>query len=130
MSRLLVDTNAYTALLSGDQPVLDALADADRVYLSVIVLAELVAGFRGGSRFEANQRTLSGFIRKPTVAVLDVTRETAQVFAVIKDALRRAGTPIPINDVWIAAHALETGAALLTRDAHFSKVPGLRIWGA
>lgn len=58
----------------------------------------------------------------------NVTKETADVFGQVKDALKRAGAPIPMNDVWIAAQAIETGSVLITYDRHFSKVPGLRLW--
>jgi tRNA(fMet)-specific endonuclease VapC len=62
------------------------------------------------------------------VRELDVTKETADVFGQVKDQLQRAGTPIPMNDVWIAAQALETGSVVVTYDEHFKKVPGLRLW--
>ncbi len=67
-------------------------------------------------------------MQKPTVSVADATHETAEVFGQVKDGLRRSGHPIPTNDVWIAAQALETGSVLVTYDAHFQAIPGLRIW--
>ncbi len=128
MNRILLDTNAYTALLAGEKRVLEALTDADCVYLSVIVLGELHAGFRGGGRREENEKILREFLAKPTVSPLLLSLETAQVFGEIKDRLKRAGTPIPINDLWLAAQAVETGSVLATYDAHFQRVPGLRLW--
>ncbi len=128
MKKLLLDTNGYSALLKGDTAVLDALARADRTYMSVFVLGELHAGFRGGSRFNQNLGRLDAFLRKPSVRVLQATRETAEVFGTVKDSLRRAGTPLPINDVWIAAHCLESGAELFTFDRHFRAIAGLRLW--
>jgi tRNA(fMet)-specific endonuclease VapC len=65
---------------------------------------------------------------KPTVKILNATTETSEVFGYIKSNLKIAGTPIPINDVWIAAHAIETGSVLVSFDAHFIKVPGIRLW--
>ena len=129
MKRILLDTNAYAGFLSGDEDVYQALSDADAVWMSVFVIGELMAGFRGGNRHDANVAMLRSFLRKPTVSVLDATMETAEVFGQIKEWLKRAGTAIPINDVWIAAHALETGAVLVTNDSHFDKVPGLRLRG-
>ncbi|MEK7745688.1 MAG: type II toxin-antitoxin system VapC family toxin, partial [Elusimicrobiota bacterium] len=126
--KVLLDTNAYTALLAGEKRVLEALTDADCVYLSVIVLGELHAGFRGGGRREENEKILREFLAKPTVSPLLLSLETAQVFGEIKDRLKRAGTPIPINDLWLAAQAVETGSVLATYDAHFQRVPGLRLW--
>ena len=126
--RILLDTNAYVALLSGEKAVLDALGAADTVYVSVFVLGELHCGFRGGSRPRENRDILTRFLRKPTVKILHATPETAEIFGEIKQRLRAAGTPIPINDVWISAHAIETGAVVVTYDKHFDRVPGLRAW--
>lgn len=128
MSRLLIDTIAYSRLLAGDPNVREALEQADVVYVSVFVLAELYVGFKGGSKEPRNRRLLRRFVSRPTVRILSATHETAEVFAAVKHSLRRAGTPLPLNDVWIAAHAIETGAVLATFDAHFRKVPGLRLW--
>jgi tRNA(fMet)-specific endonuclease VapC len=96
--------------------------------MSVFVLGELFAGFRYGSREKANRQILEAFLGKPVVRVLDATRETADYFGLIKSSLKKAGQPLPLNDVWIAAHALETGSILVTYDSHFSVVPGLRTW--
>ena len=130
MKRVLLDTNAYTHLLAGNDSVLDAISEADQVYLSVFVMGELLAGFRGGNKFVENRNILKIFIQKPTVALLNATEETADIFGQIKTELRQAGTPIPINDIWIAAHAIETGAVLISYDHHFSKIPGLRRWSS
>ena len=128
MSRILLDTNAYIRLLAGDARVLDALAGAERIYMSVFVLGELYAGIRGGEKYRENTLRLDRFLQKPAVEILDATRDTADCFGLIKAALRKAGTPIPVNDVWIAAQALETGSIFATFDDHFKAVPGLRIW--
>ncbi|MEK9144396.1 MAG: PIN domain-containing protein, partial [Elusimicrobiota bacterium] len=77
---------------------------------------------------EENEKILREFLAKPTVSPLLLSLETAQVFGEIKDRLKRAGTPIPINDLWLAAQAVETGSVLATYDAHFQRVPGLRLW--
>jgi tRNA(fMet)-specific endonuclease VapC len=128
MRTILLDTNAYVRFLAGDEKVLDSLARAGRVYVPVFVLGELLAGFRSGSKEKPNRQLLERFLTKPTVAILDATRETAEYFGLIKSALRKAGQPIPLNDVWIAAQALETGSVLVTYDTHFKIVPGLRVW--
>jgi tRNA(fMet)-specific endonuclease VapC len=128
MKRLLLDTNAYTALLAGDEQVLNVLGAAEQVLMSVIVLGELAAGFKGGSRESDNRRILEEFLRRPAVRTVDVSSATAEVFGVVKHQLKQAGTPIPINDVWIAAQAIESGAWLVTFDRHFTLVPGLLVW--
>jgi tRNA(fMet)-specific endonuclease VapC len=128
MTKVLLDTNAYVRFLAGDAKVLDSLAAAETVFMSVFVLGELEAGFRAGAKRPENRRILDRFLGKPSVAVLDASRETAEIFGMVKDSLRKEGQPIPMNDVWIAAHAIETGSLLVTYDAHFRAVPGLRLW--
>jgi tRNA(fMet)-specific endonuclease VapC len=128
VKKIVLDTNGYTAFLAGDPKILDALATAEIVFLSVFVLGELFAGFKGGSREAANRELLERFLKKPTVQVLNATAETASVFGQLKAALKKAGTPLPINDVWIAAHAVETGGTLVSYDSHFEKIIGLKIW--
>jgi len=128
VSKLLLDTNAYIALLKGDEDVLNASAEAERLFMTVVVLAELYTGFKGGNKERTNRKVLKTFINKPTVRILNVTRDTSEIFADIKNTLRKAGQPIPINDIWIAASTQETGSWLVTFDKHFSYVPGLRLW--
>ena len=130
MTRVMLDTNAYAAFCSGDRRMLDVLAGAEAVFLSVIVIGELHAGFRGGGRRAENERILREFLSKPTASPLLLSIETAEIFGEIKDRLKRAGTPIPINDIWLAAQAMETGSVLVSFDAHFRSVPGLRLWSA
>lgn len=128
MKKILLDTNAYTGLLSGDEAILAALSDADTVFMSIFVLGELHAGFRGGSREAANRAQLSDFLQRSTVRLLPATDSTAEVFGELKHRLKTAGKPIPINDLWIASQAIENGARLVTYDTHFSQVPGLLPW--
>ena len=128
MKKVLLDTNAYTALRRGDESILDAMGQAETVFMSAIVLGELHAGFKGGSKESLNRKELDEFNRRPTVRILHVTQETAEIFGTIKHRLKTAGTPIPINDVWIAAQATEAGAFLVTYDAHFATVQGLLLW--
>ena len=128
MKKIILDTNAYSAFLKGEVKVLNVLSGAETVYMSIIVIGELLAGFKGGSKEPKNRENLHRFLDKPTVSLLDATIETSEVFAIIKNTLKRSGTPIPINDVWIAAHAMETGSVLVTYDEHFKNIPGLRLW--
>lgn len=128
MNKILIDTNAYSSFLNGNNDVSRALSRADITYLSVFVLAELYYGFRGGSKEKWNKELLQKFIDKPTVKILDATAETADIFGNIKYKLKKSGNPIPVTDVWIASHSIETGAVLITYDDHFKKVPGLRLW--
>jgi tRNA(fMet)-specific endonuclease VapC len=128
MKKILLDTNAYVRFLRGDEKVMAYLAQADSVYMSVFVLGELYAGFRAGGKERENRQILERFLLKSTVTTLEATIETADVFGLIMASLRKFGKPIPINDVWIAAHGLETGSILVTYDDHFAVIPGLRLW--
>jgi len=126
MRAILLDTNAYTAFMLGATEVVDVVAYADRLYLNSIVLGELLGGFAAGTREPKNRAELARFLDSPRVEVLPITTDTADSYALIYAGLRRKGHPIPTNDLWIAASAMEHGAALLTRDAHFSHIDGLR----
>ena len=128
MNAILLDTNAITALFQGEMAVLDAVAKAECVYASAIVIGELEAGFRGGSRYAVNLAILNRFLAKPSVTVLPVGRETGECFGRVKQALKAKGFPIPVNDIWLAAQSMETGAVLVTYDSHFDRVDGLRLW--
>ena len=123
--RLLLDTNAYSALMRGHADVSATVRRAEQLLLSAVVAGELLFGFRNGSRYEKNVQGLESFLANPYVEFLVVTRTTADRFGRIAAALRHKGTPIPTNDIWIAAHAMETGADLLTFDGHFTAVDGL-----
>jgi tRNA(fMet)-specific endonuclease VapC len=123
--RLLLDTDAYSALKRGHQAVADLVRRADQVCLSTVVAGELLHGFRCGNRFERNRQDLDEFIANPFVKVTPVTTVTADRFGRVAAALRRRGTPIPTNDIWVAAQAMETGAELLSFDRHFDAVEGL-----
>jgi tRNA(fMet)-specific endonuclease VapC len=128
MKRLLLDTSAYTALLTGDREVFSRLAESETVFMSIFVLGELYAGFRGGKKERENRERLASFLAKPPVKILPATQDTAEIFGLVKDRLRRTGTPIPINDVWISAQTMEAGAQLVTYDLHFKRVEGLLLW--
>ena len=126
MRPILVDTNAYTAFMRGEATVADVLAHAERIFISSVVLGELRGGFAAGSREARNRAELARFLDSPRVDVLPVSAQTADSYALVYAGLRRKGQPIPTNDLWIAASAMEHGAALLTSDAHFAQVDGLR----
>ncbi len=123
--RLILDTSAYSHLRSGHTAVLDCMADAAVVVVPAVVLGELAAGFTLGRRAEENRRVLAEFLAEPFVSVLEVTAATSRHYARIFAALRRGGTPIPLNDVWIAAATMECGGHLLTFDTDFQRITDL-----
>ena len=122
---ILLDTNAYSALLRGHDEVADRVRRAERVVFSTVVAGELLLGFRLGTRLKKNMAELDAFLENPYVSLVAVTLTTADRFARIAAALRTKRRPIPTNDIWIAAHAMEAGAELLSFDAHFGAVDGL-----
>lgn len=128
MKKVILDTNGYSKLLKGDGMVQAEIEEALSVYLPVIVIGELFAGFKNGLHETKNKQLLEKFMLKPSVIVISVTEETAGIYSQIVHLLRKQGTPIPVNDVWIASCAIEVGAVIITYDEHFSKIPGIRVW--
>jgi len=122
MSRILVDTSAYSAFLKGVEEIKLAVQRAEAIYLNPIVLGELRAGFLRGGRREKNESELRAFLSSPRVSMLGLDEETASRYAVIRNALWQAGTPIPVNDIWIAATAMQYGLRVLTTDSHYMSV--------
>lgn len=125
--RILIDTNCYSAIDKGDPETIRRIESAQEVWLPFVVLGELYAGFELGTQQSENEQQLLDFLNRPSVNVLfadsDTTRQYGQVF----HALRRQGTPIPTNDIWIAALAMQHELLLTTSDRHFLYVPGLQI---
>lgn len=125
--RLALDTNRYRDLAEGDPELQDVASAALEVYLPFIVVAELKAGFGLGRRSAANEKLLQRFLLQPGVAILLPTAATLDVYASLYRQLRKQGTPIPTNDLWIAALTLQHGLTLATRDRHFGSLPQLSL---
>jgi len=125
MNRLLVDTNIYSNALRGDGEIVTILQKANEIGISSISIGELLSGFKGGSKEQQNREELEEFLDSPRVTVYSVDETTAEFYAEILDGLRKAGKPIPTNDIWIAAVAFQYGFKLFSEDAHFSDVAGL-----
>ena len=125
MRRLLIDTNIYSHAQRGDEDVIDALQRMDEIGMSSISIGELFAGFRRGRRDAENRQELAQFLDAPRVSLYAVDENTGGFYAEVLHALRQAGTPIPTNDIWIAAAAFQHGLPLYTMDQHFRLVPGL-----
>lgn len=125
IKRVLIDTNIYSELLRGNQFVADLLKKPEIIAFSVISIAELLSGFKNGTREKENLKELDQFLYSPRVLVYDIDIETSEFYAKIYDELKRSGDPIPTNDLWIAALTLQHGTRLFTLDKHFKKVRGL-----
>lgn len=121
--RLALDTNRYVDLCKGSEESAALVAGAAAVFLPFVVVAELRAGFALGRRGAENERVLRRFLLKDGVDVLFADDQTTQQYASVFRQLRLQGTPIPTNDIWIAALVLQHGLALHDRDRHFDRVP-------
>ena len=123
--RVALDTNRITDLFRGDADLAEQLGTAEEIWIPLVVLGEIKAGFHGGTQQRRNEVLLNRLLAKPTVNVLLPSRETAEHYARLFVQLKRAGTPVPDNDLWIAAVALEHNLFLITRDRHFDRIPQL-----
>ncbi|HVV48723.1 MAG TPA: type II toxin-antitoxin system VapC family toxin [Polyangia bacterium] len=120
--RLALDANRYDDLLTGDEAVADLVESADEVFLPFVVVGELRAGFAAGTRAVENERLLRRFLLKDGVEILYADEQTTHHYAAVYAQLRRQGTPIPTNDMWSAALALQHDLVLCTRDRHFDRL--------
>ena len=125
MSKILIDTNIYSHALLGDENVVSVLRQAGTIGISAISIGELLSGFKGGNRENENQSELKEFLDSARVRLFAIDEDTAEFYAEILNQLRRAGTPIPTNDIWIGAVAQQHGLRLFSRDKHFDNISGL-----
>lgn len=123
--RIALDTNRYTDLCGGDSEVAQALEVVESIFLPFIVVAELRAGFSVGTKERSNERVLQKFLAKPDVNILYADDATTRAYASLYRQLRQQGTPIPTNDLWIAALVVEHNLILYSRDKHFEFLPQL-----
>lgn len=123
--KILLDSNAYSAFMRGAPSVRGLIQAAEEVLFSAVVVGELLYGFRQGVHFDRNLAELRSFLERPYVTFIPVGPVTADRYSRVMTALKAKGRPIPINDVWIAAHAMETGADLVSADNHFGYVDGI-----
>lgn len=123
MNGILLDTSAYSAMARGNREILDTVQTAETVAVNPVILGELLSGFSHGTQEQQNLKILEKFLGSARCSVLPVIKETAQRYAHIHNALRKAGTPVPTNDLWIAATAMEHGLTIVTLDGHFARIP-------
>ncbi len=123
--KLILDTTAYVGFKRNIVDAVEFVTHAKHIIFSPVVLGELMFGFRNGSKFKENMKDLNAFLAHETVELAGIGKITADRYSRIATQLKRHGTPIPSNDIWIAAQAMEHGAELITSDRHFEKIPGL-----
>ncbi len=122
MTRICLDTSAYALFARGVPEAVEAIRRAGSVLVPVVTLGELRAGFMMGSRAETNEERLETFLAHPAVRVLDVDADASRLYARIFVTLRQNGTPVPTNDIWIAALAARECAVVVTADEHFRRI--------
>ena len=122
MTRVVLDTSAYSNFRRGAEAAVGLITTASWIGMTAIVLGELRAGFGLGKHRVRNENDLASFLSNPVVHPLDVDDEASQIYAEIIVALRKAGTPLPTNDIWIAAVAAREGVHVVTYDSHFELI--------
>jgi tRNA(fMet)-specific endonuclease VapC len=123
--KILLDTSAYVGFKQNRAEIVDVLLKAETILFSPVVLGELMFGFRNGTKFKQNMDDLNRFLGHEIVNLVQINEITADRYSRIANQLKLQGTPIPTNDIWIAAQTLENGAELISLDRHFEKVQGL-----
>jgi len=123
--KILLDTNAYVGFKRNVVEMVDFIVSAESIVFSPIVLGELMFGFRNGTRFKENMEDLNSFLDHEVVELVQIGKITSDRYSRIAEQLKRQGTPIPTNDIWIAAQTIEHGAELISSDKHFEKISSL-----
>ncbi|MCH7764309.1 MAG: type II toxin-antitoxin system VapC family toxin [Candidatus Marinimicrobia bacterium] len=127
MKLIVIDTNIYSLAMKNDSMAVKILRQAEKIYICSIVIGELLSGFKFGIQERKNMKLFNEFLDSPRVIAIDITENTAIHYSQIYLDLKKAGTPLPTNDMWIAAVAKEKGAYLATADKHFQFIPGLLL---
>lgn len=128
MSRYCLDTSTYSHFKRGHAEAVEIVDGADWLGLPSVVIGELWYGFLGGRHQRRNAAELSEFLANPVVEELVVDREVGRTYAEILRSLRAAGTPLPANDIWVAATAARAGATVVTYDSHFEAIQRVGCW--
>jgi len=123
--KLLLDTSAYVGFKRSIANLVEIIVGAEWILFSPVVLGELMFGFRNGTKFKENMKGLDEFLQHDVVEIAQIGKITSDRYSRIAAQLKRKGTPIPSNDIWIAAQTMEHGAELITSDQHFNKIDGL-----
>jgi predicted nucleic acid-binding protein len=125
MRPIFIDTNAYVAFKRGENSSVEIIQNAEMLAIGPVVLGELLSGFECGNRTKKNREELHQFLHSSRVRLFHMTADTANFYSQVYSSLRNKGSPIPSNDMWIAAQALEHGCVLFSCDKHFKAIEGL-----
>lgn len=127
MKNVLIDTNIYSYAMRGDSETVSVLQRAGKIAICTVSIGELLSGFKAGNRERENRKELDEFLDATRVQICYIDEDTAEFYAEILNNLREKGTPIPTNDIWIAAAAFQHSMRLFSKDQHFIKIPGLML---
>ncbi|MBQ7667206.1 MAG: PIN domain-containing protein [Kiritimatiellae bacterium] len=122
----LLDSNIVIDHISGFRRLPEKVSKSGAMLFSQVAIAEVKTGFDDTNRGRRDRAALEEFLRLPNVVVITITPATTDLYAKVFRSLRAAGAPIPVNDIWLAAQALEHGAVVVSRDSHFEAVANLR----
>ncbi|SJM92925.1 Ribonuclease VapC [Crenothrix polyspora] len=127
MNALLIDTNIYSYAMRGDIEIVKNLQQVAHIGITAISIGELLSGFKAGNKEKINRQELNQFLDSPRVTLYSINEDTAEYYCLILDQLKNSGTPIPTNDIWIAAAAFQHGLPIYTKDKHFTNIKGLLL---
>ena len=127
MKKILIDTNIYSNAMKGDKAAAHIFSRYEKLLISPIVVGELLAGFRKGKLEDKNRLQLRDFLSRDRVETLSISVGTSDFYSFILNELKKQGTPIPVNDIWIASSAMEHGAGIATYDKHFESIKGIMV---
>ena len=127
MNKILIDTNIYSYAMRGNHEVINNLQQVTHIGISSISIGELLSGFKAGNKEAINRQELNIFLDSPRVVLYCIDEYTAEFYSAILNQLKKQGTPIPTNDIWIAATALQKGLPVYTFDQHFEHIAGLLL---
>jgi tRNA(fMet)-specific endonuclease VapC len=124
--KYLLDTSVVVNMLGGDDSITKQLDQTDSIYVPSIVMGELYFGAYKSGRVASNLKQIEAFIAENSILDCDIV--TAHEYGLIKDQLKKKGYPIPDNDIWIATVARQYDLVLITRDNHFNRIDGLKLF--
>ena len=123
--KIILDTSAYVGFKRNVPDLVEIIVNAESILFSPIVLGELMFGFRNSAKFKENMNDLNKFLDHERVEMVQIGQITSDRYSRIASQLRTQGTPVPTNDIWVAAQTMEHGAELITSDRHFQNISGL-----
>jgi tRNA(fMet)-specific endonuclease VapC len=127
MKNILIDINIYSYAFKGDAEIVSVLQKSPKIAICSISIGEFLSGFKKGRKEQQNREQLKNFLSLPRVEICRIDEGTADFYSDILNTLKQQGRPIPTNDIWIAASAIQHGLRLFSKDHHFRNISGLTL---